>query len=77
MLARPRWWGSLLSLLRCWLNRGEKESLQAMNELFHGMVWKGLAAGAVMSGGNGRAATHLLSQGGRVLRCSRLPWKSN
>jgi AcrR family transcriptional regulator len=34
--------GSVLSLLRWWLDRGEKESPQAMDELFHRMVWSGL-----------------------------------
>lgn len=34
--------GSLLSLLRWWLDRGEKESPDAMDKLFHGMVWKGV-----------------------------------
>ncbi len=34
--------GSLLSLLRWWLDRGEKESPAAMDEMFHRMVWKGL-----------------------------------
>jgi AcrR family transcriptional regulator len=34
--------GSLLSLLRWWLDRGEKESPHAMDELFHRMVWNGL-----------------------------------
>jgi AcrR family transcriptional regulator len=34
--------GSLLSLLRWWLDRGGKESPQAMDELFHRMVWSGL-----------------------------------
>jgi len=34
--------GSLLSLLRWWLDRGEKESPQTMDELFHRMVWNGL-----------------------------------
>ena len=34
--------GSLLSLLRWWLDRGEKEPTKAMDELFHQMVWKGL-----------------------------------
>ena len=34
--------GSLLSMLRWWLDRCEKESPRAMDELFHGMVWKGL-----------------------------------
>jgi AcrR family transcriptional regulator len=34
--------GSLLSLLRWWLDRGEKESPQAMDELFHRLVWNGL-----------------------------------
>jgi AcrR family transcriptional regulator len=33
--------GSLLSLLRWWLNRGAKESPAAMDELFHRIVWKG------------------------------------
>jgi hypothetical protein len=32
----------MLSLLRWWLDRGEKESPQAMDELFHRMVWNGL-----------------------------------
>lgn len=34
--------GSLLSLLRWWLDRGEKESPRAMDEIFHRMVWKGV-----------------------------------
>ena len=34
--------GSLLSLLRWWLDRGEKETPAAMDELFHRMVWSGL-----------------------------------
>jgi AcrR family transcriptional regulator len=34
--------GSMLSLLRWWLDRGEKESPRAMDELFHQMVWNGL-----------------------------------
>ncbi len=34
--------GSLLSLLRWWLDRGAKESPHAMDELFHRMVWNGL-----------------------------------
>lgn len=34
--------GGMLSMLRWWLDRGEKESPRAMDELFHGMVWKGL-----------------------------------
>jgi AcrR family transcriptional regulator len=34
--------GSMLSLLRWWLDRGAKESPQAMDELFHRMVWDGL-----------------------------------
>jgi len=34
--------GSLLSLLRWWLDRGEKEPPKAMDEMFHRMVWKGL-----------------------------------
>ena len=34
--------GSLLSLLRWWLDRGARESPRAMDELFHRMVWKGL-----------------------------------
>lgn len=34
--------GSLLSLLRWWLDRGGNESAAAMDELFHRMVWKGL-----------------------------------
>jgi AcrR family transcriptional regulator len=34
--------GSLLSLLRWWLDRGEKETPEAMDELFHRMVWNGV-----------------------------------
>lgn len=34
--------GSLLSLLRWWLNRGAKEPPAEMDELFHRMVWNGL-----------------------------------
>jgi AcrR family transcriptional regulator len=34
--------GSLLSLLRWWLDRGEKETPRAMDEMFHRMVWNGL-----------------------------------
>jgi AcrR family transcriptional regulator len=34
--------GSLLSLLRWWIDRGAKESPRAMDELFHRMVWKGV-----------------------------------
>jgi AcrR family transcriptional regulator len=34
--------GSLLSLLRWWLDRGEKEPPQQMDEMFHRMVWTGL-----------------------------------
>ncbi|HEY2468554.1 MAG TPA: TetR/AcrR family transcriptional regulator [Terracidiphilus sp.] len=36
--------GSLLSLLRWWLDRGEKESPREMDEMFHRMVWSGLSA---------------------------------
>ena len=35
--------GSLLSLLRWWLDHGAKSTPRAMDELFHRMVWKGLA----------------------------------
>ena len=34
--------GSLLSLLRWWIDHGGKESPRAMDELFHRMVWNGL-----------------------------------
>jgi AcrR family transcriptional regulator len=34
--------GSMLSLLRWWLDRGAKEPPRAMDELFHRMVWNGL-----------------------------------
>lgn len=34
--------GSLLSLLRWWLDRGEKESPREMDEMFHAMVWRGM-----------------------------------
>ncbi len=33
--------GSLLSLLRWWLDRGEKESPQEMDTMFHQLVWNG------------------------------------
>ena len=34
--------GSLLSMLRWWLDRGAKESPETMDRLFHRMVWNGL-----------------------------------
>jgi len=34
--------GSLLSLLRWWMDRLEKEPAAAMDEMFHRMVWNGL-----------------------------------
>jgi AcrR family transcriptional regulator len=34
--------GSLLSLLKWWLEHGTKESAQAMDDLFHNIVWKGM-----------------------------------
>ncbi len=34
--------GSLLSLLRWWLDRGAKEPPDAMDKLFHRMVWSGM-----------------------------------
>ena len=34
--------GSLLSLLRWWLDRGEKETAREMDEMFHRMVWGGV-----------------------------------
>jgi AcrR family transcriptional regulator len=34
--------GSVLSLLRWWLDRGAKESPHELDELFHRMVWNGL-----------------------------------
>lgn len=37
--------GSLLSLLRWWLDRGEKETPRAMDEMFHRMVWSGVGKG--------------------------------
>lgn len=33
--------GSVLSLMRWWIDHGEKESPEAMDELFHQMVWRG------------------------------------
>jgi len=42
--------GNLLSLLKWWLDRGAKESPKAMDELFHGMVWKGLQPAPQKSG---------------------------
>jgi hypothetical protein len=35
--------GSLVALLRWWMDRGAKETPHAIDELFHRMVWKGLA----------------------------------
>lgn len=35
--------GSMLSLLRWWLDRGEKETSEAMDEMFHRMVWNGFS----------------------------------
>ena len=35
--------GSMLSLLRWWLDRGGQESPNAMDELFHRIVWHGVA----------------------------------
>jgi AcrR family transcriptional regulator len=35
--------GSLLSLLRWWMDRGAKEPPRDLDDLFHRMVWKGLA----------------------------------
>lgn len=34
--------GNLLSLLKWWLDRGARESPKTMDELFHGMAWRGL-----------------------------------
>lgn len=34
--------GSMLSLMRWWLDHGTKESPTAMDELFHQMVWSGI-----------------------------------
>lgn len=34
--------GSLLSLLRWWLDRGEKDPPEQMDKLFHEMVWSGM-----------------------------------
>jgi len=34
--------GSLLSLLTWWIDKGMKQSPQAMDELFHRMVWNGV-----------------------------------
>ncbi len=34
--------GTLLSLLKWWLDRGAKEPAKDMDELFHRMVWKGV-----------------------------------
>jgi AcrR family transcriptional regulator len=42
--------GSLLSLLRWWLDRGAKEPPGEMDELFHRMVWQGLV-GRITHGG--------------------------
>jgi len=42
MAARAALAGSLLSLLRWWLDRGAKEPPDAMDKLFHQMVWSGV-----------------------------------
>jgi AcrR family transcriptional regulator len=34
--------GSMLALFRWWLDRGSKETPEAMDEMFHRMVWSGL-----------------------------------
>jgi AcrR family transcriptional regulator len=34
--------GNLLSLLKWWMDRGAKETPQAMDQLFHRVVWKGM-----------------------------------
>jgi AcrR family transcriptional regulator len=41
--------GSLLSLLRWWLDRGEKETPREMDEMFHRMVWSGMAERPVLN----------------------------
>ena len=38
--------GSLLALLRWWLDRGAKESPREMDEIFHRVVWDGLQRSA-------------------------------
>lgn len=43
--------GSLLSLLRWWIDRGGNPSPQAMDELFHRMVWSGVAPGSQVAAG--------------------------
>jgi AcrR family transcriptional regulator len=35
--------GSLLSLLRWWMDRGARETPRAIDELFHRIVWKGVS----------------------------------
>lgn len=42
--------GSMLSLLRWWLDRGEKESPREMDEMFHRMVWSGVGQTTVDGG---------------------------
>ena len=59
--------GGMLSLLRWWLDRGEKESPQAKDELFHRMVWNRL-----QSSGNHWIAGDQLDPGPRFFFCSRL-----
>jgi hypothetical protein len=39
--------GNLLSLLKWWLDHGAKESPRAMDQLFHGIAWRGLQKGAL------------------------------
>jgi hypothetical protein len=34
--------GSLLALLKWWIDRGTKESPKAMDAMFHRMVWEGV-----------------------------------
>jgi AcrR family transcriptional regulator len=41
--------GSLLALLRWWIDRGAKESPRAMDQLFHQMAWGGQAQFPVSS----------------------------
>jgi AcrR family transcriptional regulator len=38
--------GSLLSLLRWWIDRGAKDSPRDLDKIFHRMVWNGLQASA-------------------------------
>jgi AcrR family transcriptional regulator len=55
--------GSLLSLLRWWLDHGEKESPRAIDELFHRMVWNGVLPIPAARPETGKVAGQLPAKG--------------